>query len=105
MLRSTLEVYPAFYTFVRVKGIEPTNNNAETRQRHPAMWRRVSFGTWSKRGSEYVERILSVVATLRIQKRNIFSYLGEASRAALQGKCAPLLVPFEEEAEAGGKVD
>jgi len=105
MCKKMLEVHPAFYTFVRVEGIEPTNNNAETRQRHPAMWRRVSFGTWSKRGSEYVERILSVVATLRIQKRNIFSYLGEASRAALQGKCAPLLVPFEEEAEAGGKLD
>lgn len=100
MCKQMISVHPAFYTFVRVEGIQPTNNAAEQRQRHPAMWRRVSFGTWSRRGSEYVERILSVVATLRIQKRNIFSYLGDAARAALEGKCAPLLVPFEEEANS-----
>ncbi len=99
MCRKMIEVHPAFYTFVRVEGVQPTNNRAERRQRHPAMWRRVSFGTWSRRGSEYVERILTVVATLRIQKRSIFSYLGDAARAALEGKCAPLLVPFEEEAD------
>jgi len=100
MCTQMLKVYPAVYTFVRVEGVEPTNNRAERRQRHPAMWRRVSFGTWSHSGSEYVERILSVVATLRIQNRNIFSYLGDAARAALDGRCAPLLVPLEEEADS-----
>ncbi len=99
MCKEMLKVHPAFYTFVRVEGVEPTNNNAERRQRHPAMWRRVSFGTWSRRGSEYVERILSVVATLRIRKRDVLSYLGDACRAALDGKSAPFLVPLEEEAD------
>ena len=99
MCRAMLRVYPAFYTFVRVEGVEPTNNQVERRQRHPAMWRRVSFGTWSRRGSVYVERILSTVATLRIQGRDILSYLREASRAALAGEQAPFLVPFDEETD------
>lgn len=99
MCRQMLKVHPAFYTFVRVEGLEATNNRAERHQRHPAMWRRVSFGTWSRRGSEYVGRILSTVATLRIQKQNILAYLVEASRAALQGASAPFLVPLEEDAE------
>jgi len=98
MCKQMIEVYPAFYTFVRVEGLEPTNNTVERRQRHPAMWRRVSFGTWSRRGSEYVERILTTVATLRIQKRDILSYLRLACEAALEGRNAPFLVPLDTEA-------
>ena len=95
MCNAMLKVYAAFYTFVRVEGLSPTNNKAERQQRHPAMWRRVSFGTWSRRGSEYVERILSTVATLSIQGRDIMPYLREACKAALAGKNAPLLVPLD----------
>ncbi len=97
MCEDMLKVYPAFYTFVRVEGVEPTNNAVETKQRHPAIWRRVSFGTWSRRGSEYVERILSVVTTLRIQGRDVLPYLRDACRAALEGKSAPWLVSFDQE--------
>jgi transposase len=97
MCKQMLKVYPAFYTFVRVEGVSPTNNAAERQQRHPAMWRRVSFGTWSRRGSEYVERILSTVATLRIQERDVLPYLRQACQAALDGKCAPFLVPLDRE--------
>lgn len=95
MCRHMLKVYQAFYTFVRVEDLSPTNNAAERQQRHPAMWRRVSFGTWSRQGSEYVERILSTVATLRIQGRDILPYLREACRAALAGESAPLLAPLD----------
>jgi len=97
MCKDMLKVYAAFYTFVRVEGVEPTNNTVETKQRHPAQWRRVSFGTWSRRGSEYVERILSVVTTLQIQGHDALPYLREACQAALEGKSAPFLVPFDDE--------
>ena len=97
MCKDMLKLYPAFYTFVRVEGVEPTNNSIEAKMRHSAQWRRVSFGTWSRRGSEYVGNILSVVTTLRIQGREVLPYLRDACQAALEGKCAPFLVPFDED--------
>ena len=95
MCEDMLRIYPAFYTFVRVEGVEPTNNKVEARQRHPAIWRRVSFGTWSRRGSEYVGHILSAVTTLRLQGREILPYLRDACKAALEGRDAPSLLPLD----------
>jgi transposase len=97
MCTEMLKVHVAFYTFVRVEGVEPTNNTVEARQRHPAIWRRVSFGTWSRRGSEYVGHILSVVTTLKIQGRQVLPYLRDACQAALEGRNAPLLVSLDAE--------
>src|SRR5262249_54762884 len=50
----------ALWTFVRVEGIEPTNNSAERRLRHAVLWRKSSYGTQSQRGSRFVEAILPV---------------------------------------------
>jgi transposase len=91
--RKMLEVEPAMYTFVRVPGVEPTNNNGERALRHPVIWRKTSFGTWCEAGSRYAERILTVVATLRIQKRNVLAYLTEACRSAITGHAASSLLP------------
>ena len=99
MCKDMLKVHPALYTFVRVEGVEPTNNRIETGMSRIAKWRRVSFGTQSRRGSEFVGRILSVVATLRIQGRDVFPYLREACEAALEGRNAPLLVSLEDQDE------
>ena len=63
--REILELEPALWTFAYVEGIEPTNNAAEHRIRHGVMWRKTSFGTDSPTGSRFVERILTVVTTLR----------------------------------------
>jgi len=95
MCAEMLKVYPAFYTFVRVEGVEPTNNTVEQRQRGAAIWRRISFGTWSRQGSEYVGHILSVVTTLKIQKRPVLPYLQEVCAAVINGKSAPLLLPMD----------
>ena len=51
-------------TFASVKGIEPTNNAAERALRFAVIWRRISGGTDSQRGSRFVERTLSVVGDL-----------------------------------------
>ncbi len=53
------------WTFVRVGGIEPTNNHAERALRHGVIYRKLSGGTDSETGSRFVERMLSVVATCR----------------------------------------
>jgi transposase len=90
--REILELEPALWTFVHVEGVEPTNNVGERRLRHGVMWRKTSFGTDSPNGSRFVERILTVVTTLRIQKRNVLDYLTEACEAALHGRPAPSLL-------------
>jgi len=79
----TLEA--ALWTFVRVRGVAPTNNFAERALRRAVLWRRKSFGTQSEAGSRFVERILSVVATLRQQGRDVLEYL-TAARASAHGE-------------------
>ena len=81
------------WTFVDHEGIEPTNNNAERAVRQGVLWRKVSFGTQSEEGSRFVERIMTVSATCRQQKRSIIEYLNEACQAQLHGHPAPSLLP------------
>ena len=42
-----------------------------------------------------MERILTTVATLRLQKRNVLDYLTEACRNAISGHAAPSLLPTQ----------
>ena len=88
-----LKLRPALWTFVRAENVEPTNNTAERTIRHAVLYRKGCFGTQSEAGSRFVERILTVVATLRQQKRNVMDYLTEACSRALVGKKPPSLLP------------
>jgi transposase len=90
--KELLKLEPAMWTFARVEGVEPTNNNAERALRHAVIWRKTSFGTQSEEGSRYVERILTAVSTLRLQGRNVLEYLVEARQAAIHRRAAPTLV-------------
>lgn len=91
--REILDLAPAMWTFVYTEGVEPTNNAAERIVRHGVLWRKGSFGTDSPAGSRFVERILTTVMTLRLQKRNVLDYVTEACECALRGKRAPSLLP------------
>lgn len=91
--REILELEPALWTFVAHAGIEPTNNHAERLVRHGVLWRKSSFGTDSEAGSRFVERILTTVGTLRLQKRNVLDYVEHACRAALLGRPPGSLLP------------
>lgn len=93
MCRELLEVQEAMWTFVRVPGVEPTNNLAERSLRHAVLWRKASFGTHSARGSRFVERMLTVVTSLRQQNRSVLEYLTEVNQAKLQGSPPPSLIP------------
>jgi len=88
-----LERQDALWTFMRVEGVEPTNNGAERIVRQAVLWRKKSFGTRSRAGSEFVERVLTVVATCRLQKRNVLEYLTSACTAAIREQPAPSLLP------------
>ncbi len=81
------------WTFVDHEGIEPTNNTAERALRHAVIWRKLSFGTQSARGSRFVERMLTTIETCRLQKRSIFEYLTEAVSAHIARQKAPSLIP------------
>jgi transposase len=97
--REVLKVHEALWTFIRVEGIEPTNNAAERAIRPGVLWRKGSFGTQSAQGARFVEAMMTVVATLKQQHRNILAYLTEAGQAAYTGLPAPSLLPWHPEAK------
>jgi transposase len=93
MCREILVLKRALWTFVRVPGVEPTNNTSERAIRGAVIWRKISFGTHSERGSRFVERMLTVSVTLRQQGRNVLDYVTQACEATLRGNPIPSLVP------------
>jgi transposase len=82
----------ALWTFVHEQSVEPTNNAAERIERQGVLWRKSSFGTQSERGARYVERILTVCATCRLQGRSIIEYLRDTCHCHLDGIPAPSLI-------------
>src|SRR5438067_6221838 len=88
-----LEGEEYLWTFLRVRGIEPTNNAAERALRHAVLWWKSSGGTASEWGSRFVERVLSVAATCRQQGRNVLEFLTECFRARQPSECLPSLLP------------
>src|SRR5262245_12194518 len=92
--RNLLKREAALWTFVWEPGVEPTNNCAERPLRRAVLWRRRSFGTQSEAGSQFVERILTAVTTLRQQRRDVLDYLTDACAAAIGKKPAPSLLPL-----------
>lgn len=76
--RDLLAIEPSLWTFAGRSGVEPTNNAAERAVRHAVCWRKTSYGTDSERGSRFVERMLTVVASCRQQGRGILDFLVKA---------------------------
>jgi len=93
MCREILKLRQALWTFVHLEGVEPTNNTAERAIRPGVLWRKGSFGTHSAQGSRFVESMMTVVATLTQQQRNVLEYLTAACEAALRDEPAPSLLP------------
>src|SRR6266403_1120195 len=100
--RHLLKREASLWTFVWEEDVEPTNNQAERPLRRAVLWRRRSFGTQSETGSLFVERILTVVTTLRHQQRDVVAYLTAACRAKRHGDPPPALVPRWRPIPTGG---
>jgi transposase len=94
--REILKLRQALWTFVRHAGVEPTNNAAERAIRPGALWRKGSFGPQSAEGSRFVDVMMTVVATLKQQHRDVLDYVTMACEAALCGQPAPSLLPTPE---------
>ena len=88
-----LKVKEALWTFVEKENIEPTNNIAEQILRRIVIWRKTSFGTQSARGTLYMEQIMTVVASCKLQKRNVLNFIVDAINAHLSRTKAPSLIP------------
>jgi transposase len=82
----------ALWTFVRKDNVEPTNNHIERMLRPGVLWRKNAFGCHSEAGCRFVERILTVVQTLRLQKRPVLQFLFQSLLAHRQAKKAPRLL-------------
>ncbi len=76
-----------------MEGVEPTNNHAERVQRLAVLYRKNCFGCHSDSGCRFVERLLTVVQSLRLQKRPVLQYLKETLIAHRTGQGVPSLVP------------
>jgi transposase len=68
----------ALWTFVVEEGVEPTNNRAERALRFAVLWRKMMQGTYNEKGDRWVERMLSVRETCRLQGRPTFPVLVDA---------------------------
>lgn len=89
---NVLDVEAAVWTFVDHEGVEPTNNHMERLLRTGVLWRKNAFGCHSESGCRFVERILTVVQTLRLQQRPVLEYLHQALVAHRHATPAPLLL-------------
>lgn len=88
-----LAIWPSLWLFTEIDGVEPTNNSVERALRHAVIWRKLSFGTRTDRGSRFAERLLSVRETCRLQGRGLHGFLIEALTAQLNGDPPPTLLP------------
>jgi transposase len=72
------EEMDTLFVFLVEEGVEPTNNFGERILRFGVLWRKRSQGTKSDKGNRWVERILSLRQTCRIQKKSTFNVLVDA---------------------------
>jgi transposase len=91
--RDLLKRRQALGTCVRHAGVEPTTNAVERAIRPGVLWRKGSLGTPRPEGSRVGEAMLTVVATLKQQHRDVLDYLTAACEATRRGEPAPSLLP------------
>lgn len=85
--------WASLWTFASREGVEPTNNAAERALRGAVLWRKSSFGHQSEGGREFVETILTVGGSLRLQDRPALPFVRAACEARLTGTAGPSLLP------------
>jgi hypothetical protein len=91
---SLQERWEALWTFLHQEGVDPTNNAAERALRCAVLWRKGSFGHKSDGGGAFVETMLTVCGSLRLQGRGVMEFVQAACRAALTDQRGPKLLEF-----------
>lgn len=85
-----LKSFASMWTFLKYEGVEPTNNLGERDLRHGVVWRKISFGNQSETGKIFVERMLTVIMTMKKQSQNALEYLVGCFRAHKTGQEIPI---------------
>lgn len=81
------KLLPALWLFSKSNGkIEPTNNLAEQDIRHLVIWRKICYGSKSKRGTEFAERLISIRGTCKKLGVSFTEFLIKAMNAHALGK-------------------
>ena len=91
--KSLLENWDKLWTFLRIEGVEPTNNSAERALRPLVILKRIFQRLPSQDGKRFFERMLSLGATARIRGVPIFDWLIKALHAAHKKQPLPALEP------------
>jgi transposase len=83
------------WLFLQEKGVAPTNNHAERTLRYAVLWRKRSFGTRVAKGDSFVERILSLRQTCRLQGKRTFPVLVRKPNYIFSHQMSLLLVGMQ----------
>ena len=97
---TVLDIWPTLWNFTEHAGAEATNNRAERALRHAVLWRRTSGGTQTDAGDRFVERILSIRETCRLNSQPLHDYLVDVHTARLTGQPPPTPLPAADQAAA-----
>jgi len=112
LCRALLKHEPSLWRFAFVPGLEPTNNLAERMLRPAVIWRKRSFGSDSRAGCVFAQRMLSVMQTLKLRAGagagrdgpSTLDYLAAAVTAHRNDTAAPAILPeLRAKAKAGAK--
>jgi transposase len=85
--KKILEVKESLWNFLCVDDLEPTNNAAERALRSLVIHRKLSFGTQSRRGTLFIERMFSILGTCKARNINPLQLI----TLKVQNRFAPLL--------------
>ena len=85
LARQIVRELESLWTFLDHEDVEPTNNRAERALRFGVLWRKRSLGTQSEKGNRWVERILSLKETCRLQSKSTFQVLGQCLESHFNG--------------------
>jgi transposase len=93
-----LDIWPTLWNFTDHDTAEATNNRAERALRHAVLWRKTSNGTQTDAGERFVERILSIRETCRLNQQPLHPYLVDVHTARLTGQPIPTPLPAAQRA-------
>jgi transposase len=82
-----------YFTFIESPHIAPTNNFTERTLRFAVIDRKLTQGTRGTAGQTWCQRVWSVLATCRIQKRSAFQFLAQSIACAFKRMPTPQLLP------------
>ena len=91
--KSLLKHWEGLFTFLDIKGVEPTNNSAERGIRPAVQWRKNCYGNQSAEGELLTSRLLTTTRTCILQGRNPLNFIVDSILAYRAGTTPPSLVP------------